>query len=194
MDQEYRARNTTYLNSLLSGENTQESFDHLFEATFTELHGLAAAIMSRERPDHTLQPTALVNEAYLRLFGANNLDIQGKAHFINIAAQAMRRILVEHARSRNAARRGGGRVPVTLYDIGVNDFPDSATILDLDVAMRKFAKLDERGARVAELRIFTGLGMAEIAEIIGVSRRTVQTDWRVASMWLRRALSPQDQD
>ncbi len=165
------------------------SVDALFASTLAELRRQAAAMMRRERPSHTLQPTALVNEAYLRLYKAEGLKDLDRAHFLNIAAQAMRRILIEHARGKNATKRGGDWVPVTLHDIGVADFPDQTTIIDLDSALRRFAEIDERGAHVVELRIFTGLTMEEIAGILGVTRRTVQTDWRIAIMWLRRELS-----
>jgi len=164
-------------------------FDQLFEATYAELRALAAQFMYQERSSHTLQPTALVNEAYLRLHDADDRPVEGRTRFMSIAAQAMRRILVDHARGKNAAKRGGGWVPVTLTDIGVEVFPDQTTIIDLDRALHRLATMDERGARVVELRVFGGLGMAEIAEIVGVTRRTIQTDWRVATMWLRRELS-----
>lgn len=168
--------------------------DATFAATYTELRALAARIMSRERPGHTLQPTALVNEAYLRLLGAGELNVAGRTHFVNLAAQAMRRILVEHARGRLTEKRGGGWVPVTLYDIGAADLPDQATILDLDNALRKLTEVDPRAARVVELRVFAGLTMEEIASAVGVTRRTVQTDWRIAFMWLRREMALDAQD
>lgn len=167
------------------------SLDPLFEATFDELRALAAHYLHRERRGHTLQPTALVNETYLRLQGSGSLACNGRTHFLNVAAMAMRRVLVDHARRRKAAKRGGGQVPVTLAEIAVAGFPDDTCVLEFDRALDQLARFDARGARVVELRVFTGLTMEEIAESLGVTRRTVQTDWRVATMWLRRSLSMQ---
>ncbi len=167
----------------------RRDFDRLFDATFAELRALARSYMRRERHGHTLQPTALVHEAYLRLFNAENLDYESRTHFGNIAALAMRRVLVEHARSRNAAKRGGGMEPVSLGELGLTSLPPQVDVLDLDDALTKYAALDHRGAKVVEMRTFGGLTMEEIAEALGVTRRTVQTDWRVATMWLRREFS-----
>lgn len=164
----------------------REDFDQLFDLTFAELRSLARGIMSRERRGHTLEPTALVHEAYLRLVRADGLHVESRQHFANIAARAMRRVLIEHARARDADKRGGGRRSVTLAELGIDAFPPEIGVLELDDALCCFAEIDERGARVVELRIFGGLKMAEIAEILGVTRRTVQTDWRIALMWLRR--------
>lgn len=164
----------------------REGMDRLFDLTFAELRSLARTYMSRERGNHTLQPTALVNEAYLRLINVEGLHIESRNHFGNLAAQAMRRILVEHARAKNAVKRGGAWQFVTMTDLGLGVLPDEVGLVDLDDALKVFAQLDERGAKVVELRIFGGLTMQEIAEVLGVTRRTVQTDWRIAIMWLRR--------
>jgi RNA polymerase sigma-70 factor, ECF subfamily len=163
----------------------------LFEATFTELRAVASRYLGQERRGHTLQPTALVHEAYLRLQATDGITFNGRTHFLNLASAAMRRVLVDHARRKHAEKRGGNRVQVTLHDIGVAGFPDETCVLEFDRALQNLETIDERGARVVELRVFTGLTMEEIAATLGVTRRTVQTDWRVATMWLRRELAMQ---
>ncbi len=145
--------------------------------------------MRRERPDHTLRPTALVNEVYLRLV-EGEVSWEGRAQFFGIAARAMRQVLVDHARMRLAAKREGGRTRVTLDD----QLPDMTSGPDLDVidlnrALEKLSTVSERTARVAEIRLFTGLPMREIASIVGVSKRTVDGDWSMARLWLARALA-----
>jgi RNA polymerase sigma factor (TIGR02999 family) len=163
--------------------------NHLFEVVYGELRRLAAGMMRGERPDHTLQPTALVNETYLRLVDDTQIDWQNRAHFFGIAATAMRRILVEHARQRATEKRGGGWQRVTLD--GEIAQPDASDIevLDLDRALSRLGELDGRAARVVELRVFAGMEMREIAHILEVSERTVHGDWRMAKMWLARELS-----
>jgi RNA polymerase sigma-70 factor (ECF subfamily) len=171
------------------GEPSRAAADRLFEAVFDELRRLAGGLMNRERAGHTLQATALVNEAYIRLVDDSKIDWRNRAHFFGIAARAMRQILVDHARQRAAGKRGGGWRRVTLDDgVALTDQPD-IEILDLDRVLTELAGMDERMARVVELRVFAGMSVEETAHILGVSVRTVHNDWRVAKMWLARQLS-----
>ena len=181
--------NTTHLSSVISGDIDAGSRDQLFAACQQELRAIANRLMQNERKNHTLQPTALVNEAYLRLFRVENLSAESRAHFVNIAARSMRQILVEHARHKNAAKRGGGWQAVTLTGLSGPDTGDEIELLALNDALEKFAKLDPRGARVVDLRVFGGLTMVEIGAVLNLSRRTVQKDWRFATMWLRKELA-----
>jgi RNA polymerase sigma-70 factor, ECF subfamily len=166
--------------------------NRLFVVLYGELRRLAGDLMRHERRDHTLQPTALVNEAYLRLVDAPGAHWENRAHFFGIAASAMRQILVEHARRRSAAKRGGGGERVSLDEAmdspGETPPVSDAEILDLDRALTALGQLDERAARIVELRVFAGLEMKEIAQMLGVSERTIHGDWRIARMWLAREL------
>lgn len=156
---------------------------------YQELRRLAAGYMRRERPDHTLEPTVLVNEAYLRLAGNTRLEWQGKTHFLAMAAIEMRRVLVDHARKRKTEKMGGGWKRVSLAeDVAVTP-GRKVDVLALDEALLKLAAFDFRQSRVAELRLFGGLTERESAESLGVSERTVREDWRVARAWLARELS-----
>jgi RNA polymerase sigma factor (TIGR02999 family) len=149
---------------------------------------LAAALLKNERPDHTLRATALVNEAYLRLVGGVPIDWRSRAHFLGIVATAMRRVLVDHARRRSRDKRGGGRERIALDDNVDVGGRSELEILELDRVLTRFAEIDIRAARVVELRVFGCLKEREIAQIPGVSERTVRGDWRVATMWLAREL------
>jgi RNA polymerase sigma factor (TIGR02999 family) len=145
--------------------------------------------MRRERREHTLQPTALVHEAYLRLVDQTRVAWEDRGHFFGIAARVMRQVLVDHARRRRAARRGGDALRITLApDAGLGPGP-ATDVLELHELLDALAALDPRGARVVELRVFGGLTTAETAELLGVSKRTVDDDWAVAKMWLGRRLS-----
>lgn len=159
---------------------------------YEELRRLARGFMARENRDHTLQPTALVNEAYLRLVDQSRVDWRGRSHFRAVGARVMRRILIDHARRRGGLKRGGGRQRVTLGD-SVLSPPDPDVglpeLLALNNALDKLARLDERQARVVELRFFGGLTTVEIAEALGVSERTVADDWKHGRAWLKRELS-----
>jgi RNA polymerase sigma factor (TIGR02999 family) len=162
--------------------------EQLFQAAYHELHQLASALMKNERPDHTLQTTALVNEAYLRLVGDAPIAWQSRAHFFGIVTKAMRRVLVEHARRRSAQKRGRGWERIALEDRSEIAGRSELEILELDRTLTQFADLDPRAAHVVELRVFGGFKEREVAEILGVSERTVRGDWRVAAMWLTREL------
>ena len=167
----------------------QAAADQLFEVVYGELRRLASGLMRGERAGHTLQSTALVHEAYLRLVDDSRVHWQNRAHFFGTAARAMRQILVDFARKRAADKRGGGWQKVTFDDaLGLED-ASAAELLDLEEALRRLAEHDERMARIVELRVFGGLTAKEVAHVIGLSRQTVQDDWRVAKMWLRHQLA-----
>jgi len=163
--------------------------NRLFEVVYAELRRLATRLMRDERRGHTLQPTALVNETYLRLVGGAGTEWENRAHFFGTAATAMRRILVEHARRRAAAKRGGGWQRVTLDEEIVRPGVSDVEVLDLNRALTRLGEMDGRMARIVELRVFAGMEMEEIARILDISERTVYGDWRVAKMWLARELS-----
>lgn len=155
-----------------------------------ELHRLAASYLRRERPGHTLVPTALVNEAFVRLVGQHSRpDWESRSHFIAIAAQHMRQILVDYARRHRAAKRGAGATLMSLDDVQVSEEPRSIDILALDEALSKLAEVDARKARAMELRFFGGLEMAEIAAVLKISVKTVEKDVRLGAAWLRSALT-----
>jgi RNA polymerase sigma factor (TIGR02999 family) len=161
----------------------------LFDAVYAELHRLATDLMRRERSDHTLQSTALVHEAYIRLVDDSRIEWQNRAHFFGTAARAMRQILVDHARGRLAAKRGGAQKRVTLDEsLGLATVPD-VEILDLEQALVSLAEMHPRSAQVVELRVFGGLKVTEIAHVLGLSRQTIHDDWRVAKLWLCRELA-----
>jgi RNA polymerase sigma-70 factor, ECF subfamily len=155
-----------------------------------ELHRLAARQMAGERPGHVLQPTALVNEAYLRLVNWKDVQWQNRAHFFGTAAQIMRRVLVDAARSRGRAKRGLGQVHVSLTEAERQPAMDRADLLALDDALKALEEVDARKSRVVELRYFGGLNLEEAALVMGVSVATVRRDWSLARAWLFRELSP----
>ncbi|MCA9758223.1 MAG: RNA polymerase subunit sigma-70 [Candidatus Eisenbacteria bacterium] len=171
----------------LGEESTAELTNQLTEAVYVELRGLALRFLGGERPDHTLQPTALVHEAYLRLVNQERVVWQERAHFLAVAAGAMRRVLLDHARRHGARKRGGGwkRIPLT----GVEGPSDSVIdLLDFERALESLAREDERAARVVELKFFGGMTGDDVAHVLGVSPRTVKSDWSVAKLWLSREL------
>jgi RNA polymerase sigma factor (TIGR02999 family) len=163
--------------------------DQIFPWMYDELRRLAAVQLNRERPEHTLSPTALVHEAYLRLVGNVQLEWKNRADVMVAAASAMRRVLVDHARRRGAGKRGKGWRRIELEDATLAANRCTFDFLDLNAALEKLAALDERGARVVELRFFAGLTLDEIADAVGMSRRTVAGDWAAARSWLSRELS-----
>ena len=174
-------------------EGDESAASKLLPIVYDELHRCAARAMQRESVGHTLQPTALVNEVYLRLVDQTRAVWQNRAQFFGVAAQLMRRILVDHARSQAAEKRGGGQHAVTLDElrdaIDRSSGPDAIQILELNDALIKLEALDPDQARVVELRYFTGLSIEETAEALGVSVSTVKREWIVARAWLRRELS-----
>jgi RNA polymerase sigma factor (TIGR02999 family) len=166
----------------------QDARDALISAVYQELRKIAGSLMRGERPGHTLQPTALVNEAYLRLVGGES-KWENRAHFFGAAARAMRRILVEHARQRQAARRGGEAERVTFTDIQVQAEDPQMDLLSLDEALGALQEVDPRLVKVVELRYFAGCGLEETAEMLGVSAATVKRDWNYARAWLYERMS-----
>ena len=166
---------------------SREALDALVPLVHGELRRLAARYLGRERPDHTLQPTALVNEAYLRLAGQHDLDWESRAHFVAIAANVMRQVLVDHARARRAGKRAGELERVTL-DEGLVPSERGVDLVALDDALTDLAGFDPRLARVVELRFFGGLTTREAAAVLGVSTATVEREWATARGWLRREL------
>jgi len=164
----------------------QAALDRLMPLVYQELRRLARRYMRDERPDHLLQTTALVHEAYLRLVDVNRVDWESRNHFFAVSAQMMRRILVEAARRRNADKRGGDASHVALDEALVPAPARDADLIALDEALDSLATLDPRKARVVELRYFAGLGVQETAGVLGVSTETVTRDWRMAKLWLRR--------
>jgi RNA polymerase sigma-70 factor, ECF subfamily len=173
----------TRLLSELSGGDPQAA-SKLIPVVYNELRHLAAGYMRRERPDHTLQPTALVHEAYMKLLAQRSVDWQGRAHFFGVAAQLMRRILIDHARSHLRQKRGGEHPKVSLDEALVFSEQQSGEILAVDESLKRLEQLDPRQARVVELRFFGGLSVEETAEVLKVSAKTVKRDWSVARAWL----------
>ncbi|GJM44133.1 MAG: DNA-directed RNA polymerase sigma-70 factor [Gemmatimonadota bacterium] len=173
------------------GADKPEITHKLLEAMYPDLRILAQNLMRRERRGHTLQPTALVHEAYVKLVDDARVEWQDRAQFMGIAARAMRQLLVDHARRHSAAKRGGGLQRVTLDDSFGNDMAQEFEIMALHDALRKFAQMDERAAKVVELKVFGGLKIQEIAHVLDVSKRTVDGDWAMARMWLGRELREQ---
>ena len=165
------------------------ALDELLPVVYRELHRQAQRYMRGQSPGHTLQATALVNEAYLRLAGTDPVDWKSRAHFFGVAAKAMRSILVDHARARRASKRGGGAEPVTLAaadEAGAQQ----VEVLELDETLQRLADLDPRKANLVELRWFGGLSIEEAAEVLDVSPATAKREWRTARAWLRRELAP----
>ena len=167
----------------------QLASDRLFSLVYNELRKLAAGYMRRERAGHTLQATALVNEAYMQLVDQTRVSWQSRAHFFGVAAQLMRRILVDYARSAHAAKRGGEAAKLSLEEaIGLTDSKEVA-FDELDEALSRLATLDPTQSRIVELRFFGGLTVEEAAEVLGISASTVEREWRMAKAWLHRQLS-----
>lgn len=157
-------------------------------AVYAELKRIADALMAGERADHTLEPTALVHEAYARLFVEGVPALEGRAHFLRLAARAMRHVLVDHARARGAGKRGGGEVLSALDHTVAALEREHVELLDLEEALTRLERMDEELARLVELRYFAGLTLPEIAEVEAVSVPTLERRWRVARAWLREAL------
>jgi len=176
------------------GDGCAQALDDLMPLVYNELHKIARGYMRRQRPGQTLQTTALANEAYLRLVGAQGLDWKDRAHFFAVAAQMMRRVLVDATRARCAAKREAGRLRVTFSDQLPVRAADDADLLGLDDALSALAKHDARKARVVELRYFGGLGVEETAEVLKISPQSVLRDWKLSKSWLARELSRTDRN
>lgn len=166
----------------------RDGLDRLFPLLYEELYGLASAQLRSERPDHTLGATALIHEAYIKLSGLHRIEWRNRSQFMAVAAQAMRRVLVNHATARRAQKRGGPTRPSALDDVVVMSHDRSQELLGLDEALTRLAALDERQARVVECRFFAGMTIEETAEALSVAPATVKRDWTVARAWLHREL------
>ena len=178
---------TLLLGQLSDGK--REAVDQLMPLIYEQLQAMAKRQLRGERPDHTLNSTALVHEAYLKLVDQTRVSWQNRAHFFAVAAQAMRRILVNYANRRLAAKRGGGQIIATFSDDELVRETRAEELVALDAALEELAQLDERRCRVVELRFFAGLTQEETAEVLGVSVPTVRRDWRLARAWLGRHLN-----
>jgi RNA polymerase sigma factor (TIGR02999 family) len=174
---------------LASLKSRPEAHEQLFNVVYSELRKIAANYMRRERGDHTLQATALVHEAYMHLVDQTRVSWQNRAHFFGVAAQLMRRILVDHARSQNALKRGGAAQKLSIDEsIGISSGPEVA-FDELDEALNRLQVLDADQAKIVELRFFGGLTVEEVAEVMGISTATVEREWRMARAWLHNQLT-----
>ena len=180
---------TDHLLALTRGGGGGGATSLLFERLYDELRRLAEGLMNRERSDHTLTPTALVHEAFLRLVDQSRIEWLDRSHFFGFAARVMRQVLVDHARRRKSLKRGGGAERVSLTFAEAITPAEEPDLLALDQALDALAAEDERAAKLAEMRLFAGLTLAEAARVLGVSERTAQADWTFARRWLARHLS-----
>ncbi len=188
-----RTHQVTQLLRDVEGGNAA-ALEKVFPLVYDDLRGLAARYLVRERPGHTLQPTALVHESFVRLVDQKAASVKDRAHFFALAAQAMRRILVEHARRRKAKKRGGGRIRFSLDGLPEQPEARDELLSSLDGALNDLAVLDERQARIVELRFFGGFTIEEVSEILSLSHATVERDWKVAKAWLLRELQNAESD
>ncbi|HKQ80177.1 MAG TPA: sigma-70 family RNA polymerase sigma factor [Blastocatellia bacterium] len=170
-------------------QGSESARDELMPVIYDELRRLARGHLRRERPGHTLQPTALVNEAYLRLVDQSKVNWQNRAHFFGAAARLMRQILINHAEARRAAKRGGEAERVSLHDADHFAAGHEIDLIALNEALRHLERIDPQQGQIVELRYFSGLTIEEIAEVVGVSTATVKREWNAARAWLRRELS-----
>ena len=184
---------TEQVTQLLSNwrNGDRAAFDSLFSLVYDELRTIASSYMSRERPDHTLQTTALVNEAYIKLVGQPDALWENRVYFFAIAAKIMRQILIDHARTRHYAKRGGGAVKISLDETATLSDQRADELVALDDALKRFEAIDPRKAQVVELRFFGGLTIEETAEFLNVSRNTIIRDWEMARAWLYQQISEQ---
>ena len=176
-----------------SGGN-QAALDSLLPIVYDELRHLASHYMRGERPGHLLQTTALVNEAYLRLIDRQHVSCQTRTQFFAVAAQVMRRVLVDHARGRDRAKRGDGMAPIALGDVAILSDDRAEELIAINSALDGLAAFDARKGRVFELRYFGGMSVEEVADALSISPVTVARDWRMAKVWLRREISPGSQN
>ncbi len=173
-------------------QGDKAALDQLVPLVYPELRRLAKRHMAREDPAHTLQTSALINEAYLKLVDQKSVQWQSRAHFFAVAAQVMRHILVDHARTRNYAKRGGGALKLPLDEAAALTEQRAAELIALDDALRDLSALDGRKSQIIELRFFGGLSLEETAEVMKISPSTVQREWRAAKAWLHHAMSKAD--
>jgi RNA polymerase sigma-70 factor, ECF subfamily len=174
----------------------QRALDALLPQVYEQLHRLAAGYMRKENAGHTLQPTALVNEAFMKLVKGADVDWRNRSHFFAVAANIMRHILVDHAKAKRAAKRGGGGIVVAFdekFHTGPKEDDNTPDLIALDAALKRLAEIDERQAKVVELRYFGGMSVEETAEALTTSPATVKRDWAAAKLWLYRELKKQDE-
>ena len=176
------------------GDGNQQALEALVPLIYKELRNLAHNFLYRERPGHTLQTTALVHEAYLKLIDQNDARWQNRAHFFAIAAQAMRRILIDSARKHAAAKRGGPQAELSLDEVADIALEPDSNLLKLDEALNQLAKIDPRQSRIVELRYFGGLTIEETAEVMSVSPATVKREWMMARAWLHQEIAERGPD
>ncbi len=186
MSEDLPGQFTELLHHWVTGDEAAR--DALVPLVYKELRRLAHYHLQSERPNHTLQSTALVHEAYLRLAGGQQGEVQNRAHFIAVASRLMRQILVDYARGRRASKRDGG-CRIALEDLAALPVNDDAELLALDTALDELSRMDERQAKIVEMKFFGGLSAPEIAEALGISRATVDRDWATARVWLHRQMS-----
>jgi RNA polymerase sigma-70 factor (ECF subfamily) len=179
---------TALLRRISNGDSAAEA--SLIPQIYQDLRRMAAAHLRRERRDHTLQPTALVHEVYLRLLGSTGIEWSSRTHFFRLAATVMRRILVDHARNRKAGKRGGDHVRISLDQFFGATEQVTDLVIDVDAALTRLAVIDQRQAKVVEMRFFAGLSEEEIGGILNLSSRTVKREWAMARAWLRGELAP----
>lgn len=170
-------------------DGDESALERLLPAVYEQLRLLAQRELRRERPDHTLTPTALVHEAYLKLVRLDRIQWRGRAHFFGACSQAMRRILISYARTRKAGKRGGGQSPVTIDNVLVAAEQRPEELMALDEALNRLEAMSERAARVVECRFFAGMDVEETAEALGISPATVKRDWLTARAWLNKELA-----
>lgn len=166
----------------------EQALARLIDLVYPELHRIAAQYLRRERQGHTLQPTALVNEAFLRLAQRPDKQWNDRTHFFAVAARIVRNVLVDHARAREAEKRGGGALTVVLTDAAAQVPAPEVNLLDLDTALKELEQLDPQHSRIVELRYFAGLSIEETAAVVGVSESSVKRDWVLAKTWIRRRM------
>lgn len=186
-----RAEETKQITELLcrAQAGSREALDELFPYVYRELRRVAARHLAGERSNHTLQPTALVHEAYIRLIDQHSVDWRNRAQFFSIAAETMRRILVNHAVEKKAQKRGSGETVLSLDELGDLEKPAGVNLIALDEALKTLAEFDERQAKIIELRFFGGLTIEETAEVLSISEATVNREWRSAKAWILGQMS-----
>jgi len=190
MDGDSRGPITDLLNNWRQGDGA--ALDKLIPLVYQDLRRIAARQLRQERPNHTLQPTALVHEMFLKLVDQDRIQWQNRAQFFGIAAQLIRRVLVDYVRTRNAEKRGGGAVTIALDDVAAEGGGREIDLIRLDEALQSLAATDEQQSRVVEIRFFGGLSIEETAEVLGISTSTVKRDWIAAKAWLYREMSRRD--
>ena len=189
-DQKAQTRNPSVPSTSADGGGGATPRD-LAPLVYTELRALAAAFMRAQSPGHTLQPTALVNEAYMRLAKSSPEALRSRSHFLAVAAKAMRHVLINHAYTKNTAKRGGSATRVSLTSLDGTEEMDQLEIMAIHEALERLEELDPRRATVVEAKVFGGLTNEEVAEVLGVSATTVESDWRTGRAWLAKELRPQ---